>query len=195
MYPMIEHVRASSSDSNQVLTSQRGDLLLINNFRRNMSSSMMGLIVSDLSNTLFCVELLTRLPLSDKWKCYYISDQWMQNILRQNKFSLQRTTRCQLTRTTLNWMSEFRDRLWSRHASVRGDVSCALRVDGPVGFFVMKCVSVMNIMYVAKELIILGPTSKGSELARPRRTWKSKFQLQQFFVSPIECDLSEMVIF
>ena len=55
--------------------------------------------------------------------------------LRQNKFWLQRTPECQLTYTTLNWMSEFRDCLWSRRASVRGDVSCALRVDGPVRFF------------------------------------------------------------
>ena len=62
----------SWSDSNEVLTSLREDLLLTNNFRQVMSSSMMRLIVFDLYITLFCVELLTRLSLSDKWKCYDI---------------------------------------------------------------------------------------------------------------------------
>ena len=62
----------SRSDSNEVLTSLREDLLLTNNFRRVMSSSMMRLIVFDLYITLFCVELFTRLSLSDKWKCYDI---------------------------------------------------------------------------------------------------------------------------
>ena len=98
-----------------------------------MTSSMMRLSASDLSNTLFCVELLTRLSLSDKWKCYYISRSVNAEYIATGHI-LTSTDNSMSTDVYYSEL-EFRERLWSRHAWVRGDVSCALRIDGPVWFF------------------------------------------------------------